>query len=297
MPIINGIRAIAVYDPATGTTVQIGKPIANTFGFSKRPLDLGERSPTGGILDQADMSTVRFGFLDDGTVNDQLVSWRSSRTRVSLVAVGHSVCVQWYEKDHFTIERVSLGGMATGRGDRYLFEMTREGHGKHSIYQQSNLLAHLAGLGGGAWNYTGSNGIADGYTHSGGGTPTFVAGAQNLEHNVAGESIYADIVFPIQLDGFTMQLTSNVANLHTDTTSGKIQLDGLNYAGSSVLSDDTVTGSVGRISASISSASATALYTLRAHVIMTPVGISTNDNVGCEDPVLRVDSGTAFITN
>ena len=297
MSVVNGIRAIAVYDPATGTAVQISKVVANTFDFSKAPLDL-ERGPMGNILDQADASAIRFQFLDDGTATEQLFTWRAARTRVSLVAVGHSVCIQWYETDHFVVHRNNASGMAQGRGDRYVFEMVREGHGKHAIYQQSNLLGHVAGLGGGAWKYSGSSGIADGYSHQGGGTPTwFAPSTQNLEHNTAGASIYTDVVFPIQLDGFNFKLTSDIVNLHSDTTTGKLQIDGRNYAGTNVLSDSTTVTVVGRDSASIAAASGTALYSIRAHVLMTPVGISGNDIMGAQDPVLRVDGATNFVSN
>ena len=93
MPIIDGISVIAVYDPVTGDSVEISKPIANTFEFSRVDFDTGELSPTGGRLYQGDSSSCSFSFLDpDGSVSYQLRSWKEARTRVSMVAVGPFCC-------------------------------------------------------------------------------------------------------------------------------------------------------------------------------------------------------------
>lgn len=298
MPVINGIRAVVVYDPATGDTAQIAKPVAGTFDFTKTPLDLGERGPMGNLLDQADSSAIRFQFLDDGTVTDQLLKWRAARTRVSLIAVGDSVCVQWYEKDHFSLQRASLGGMATGRADKYTFEMVRQGHGKHAIYQQANLLGHLAGLGGGAWNYTGSNGIADGYSSTGAGTHSWLnPNTQQIDHNLQDHGIYADIVFPIQLDGFNLKLTSDIVNLHSETSQARIKVSGRNFAGTQIVVDNIDYGTTGRHSVMIKSSASNALYTIRVFPLLTPGGITTTDIVGAKEPVLRVDNRTEFISN
>jgi len=298
MAVINGIRAVAIYDPVTGTSVQIAKVVANTFDFTKQPLGLGERGPMGNVLDQADSSACRFQFIDDGTIANQLYTWRSARTRVSMVAVGHSVCVQWYEKDHFVLRRNSLSGMAQGRGDIYTFEMVREGHGKHSIYQQANLLAHLGGLGQTSWQEEGSTELAKGYTSTGAGTALWVdlTESQSITHNAPDHGIYADIVFPVNLTGIGLTLSADIVETHTDTSTSTVRIEGKQFGGATEISSE-VDSSSSRASTTLSMGTGNTVYTIRVLPVLTPTGVTTSDDVIGGYPALRVDGGTTFIDN
>ena len=298
MAILNGIRAVAIYNPTDGTTVQIPKVVANTFDFTKEPLDLGERGPMGSLLDQADSSACRFQFIDDGTIANQLYAWRSSRTRVSMVAVGHSVCVQWYETDHFAIRRGSLSGMAQGRGDIYAFEMVREGHGKHAIYQQANLLAHLGGLGQTSWQEEGATELAKGYTSTGAGTALWVdlTESQSITHNAPDHGIYADVVFPVNLTGIGLTLSADIVETHTDNDKATVRVEGLQFGGSVEISSET-DSAAGRASAALSMTTGNTVYTIRVKPVLTPTGVTTSDDVIGGYPALRVDGGTSFIDN
>jgi len=294
--ILPGIRAVVVYNPATGGTVQIPNIVARSFEFSKVPYDTGERSPMGASVEQADSSSVGFEFVDtDGSLWQALDALRLARTRVSLIAVGSSVCVQWYETDHFTITRLPLGGAMVGRGDVYSFEMTREGHGRHAIYQQANLIAHVAGVGGGAWK-EGSGNLAEGYTHTGTGTLAWVSltNGQGVTHNAADAGIYVDIIFPLKISGYTITLNSTINDTHSDTATAKIRLLGEDFSSVSVANAVTEAGS-GVRSASISTASGTDLYKIRVYPILTPSGVSGSDQVNASYPVVRVDSSTDFV--
>lgn len=297
---VNGIRAIAVYDPSTGTTVQISKPIGNSFEFSQSRYDTGDRHPTGGMPDQADVSECRFQFIDSGgTLASQLYAWMTARTRVSLVAIGNTTNVQWYETDHINITRMPLTGMAQGRGDRYMFEMVREGHGKHAIYQQTNLLGHIAGRNAGAWVYTGSNDIADGYTSTGAGTASWFSATstQIITHSAAGHGIYADVVLPIQMAGVTLSLSCEMTTLHGETGEVQMQISGRNYAGTEILNTTTDFDSTGRKTVSITASASDALYSVRVFPLLTPTGITLSDDVRGRYPTLRVDSYTTWTAN
>lgn len=284
---IQGIRAVAIYVGAV--TVQIANLIS--FEFSKTPFSLGEGSPTGGRLDQADSSVCRFSFIDsDGSIIQQLESWKEARTRVSFVAAGVSTCVQWYERDTFRVTRKASTGKVGGRSDVYDFEITREGHGRHAIYQQTNLLAHLG--------WTNEGGIAKGYTATGAGTLSWLnPNTQQIDHDAPDAGIYADIVFPLQLPGFTFSMTSDIVNLHSEVGKAKLQIIGYDFAGTQILVDNLEFDSTGRKTVKFSTSSSIALHRIRVLPLLTPSGITVSDLVGAKEPVLRMDAGTDYIQN
>ena len=291
MPIIDGISDIAVYDPATGTAVEITKVIANTFEFSKTDYETGETSPTGGIPYQGDSSSCSFSFLDpDGSISNQLRIWKQARTRVSFVAIGPSVAVQWYEKDHITLNSSPLGGMIKGRADRYEFSISRQGHGTHSIWRRANL---LAGIG---WADADSDGGADGYVQYEPGTGTstfsFSGGEQTIEADELS-GIYYDVVLPFQTVPLTLTHSVNVVTLHTVNSQYTMRYQWMNFAETSLSSVSAAKSSTGIQSQSITgNTGLTAPYKLRIWpMIMASASFGTQ--VG-KDPSLRIGSSTTY---
>lgn len=294
--ILPGIRAVVVYNPATGGTVQIPNIVARSFEFSKVPYDTGERSPMGASVEQSDSSSVGFEFVDtDGSLWQALDALRLARTRVSLIAVGSTVCVQWYEADHFTITRLPLGGAMVGRGDVYSFEMTREGHGRHAIYQQANIIAHVAGHGASGWSYV-SGGVATGYTSVGSGTLSWLTNdnAQQIETNTPLEGIYTEVVFPLQLDGYALRFSSEIFNSHADNDLARVEMRFYNFADSQ-LSVNSVQADVSRVGISLSAAASTALYKIRVYPLLTPTGVTTTSFTAARYPALRVDGSDDYV--
>ena len=286
MPIIDGISVIAVYDPVTGDSVEISKPIANTFEFSRVDFDTGELSPTGGRLYQGDSSSCSFSFLDpDGSVSYQLRSWKEARTRVSMVAVGPSVAVQWYEKDHISITPSTLGGMIRGRGDRWDFEIRREGHGSHAIYKRANLLSHLD------WIDSDSDNIADGYTSTA-ASVSFASGVQTVSDLSATVGIYADVIFPIKSIG-SLVLSSNITELHSQSGQAQIRAQQLSFAESTLGTSNSNFSSTGRQSVTISNLDNN-IYKIRVYPIVTPTGTTLTGSCSASDPALRLDGSTAY---
>ena len=292
MPIVDGISVIAVYDPATGTAVEITKPIANTFEFSKVDFETGELSSTGGALYKGDSSSCSFSFLDpDGSVSTQLIAWKQARTRLSMVAAGTGVAVQWYETDHITISPSVLGGMRRGRADRWDFEIKREGHGVHAIYKQANLLSHLG------WADGNSDNIPDNYTSflPGTGSTSFNFGSDySLQLNADELSgIYADIVLPFASASLGLRLTAEATELHTVSGTYKVQTQWLNFAGTALDTTVTTVSSLGN--ASVTPADQSALsspYALRVWPIIMP-SASSGTMTGKEFR-LRLGSSTVF---
>ena len=285
-------RYIAVYDPATGTAVEISKPIANTFEFSRVDFDTGELSPTGSRLYQGDSSSCSFSFLDpDGSVSFQLLAWKKARTRVSMVAIGPSVAVQWYEKDHISISQSTLGGMIRGRGDRWDFEIRREGHGAHSIYRQANL---LGGLG---WDDANSDNVPDGYTSflPGTGSTAFNFGSDySLQLNADELSgVYYDVVLPFATTKLTMRLTAEATELHTSSSTYRIQTQWLNFAGTALDTTITTVSSLGLVSGSPADQTAlSAPYALRCWPIIMPT--SNSGTMTGKEFRLRLGTATGF---
>jgi len=279
-----------LYDSATGTTVQIDKIAANSFDFSQDRHDTGERDAFGARIPQSDVSRCSFQFIDsDGSKALQLQAWESNRTRVSLVAVGAGRCVQWYESDRIKISRPSLSGITKGRGDLFDLVIERSGHGRHAIYSNTNLLAHINGVGSSSWQHV-SGGVALGYSTEGAATFSWLnPDEQQIDDDTALSGVYVEIVFPLQLDNFSFNFTSEITNLHSQVSLARIEIKAYDFASSLLLSDNNET-TTGRKTTTINSSSAQAIYKIRVYPIMTPSGITITDIVAGRFPVLTMNS-------
>ena len=281
MPIVEGILAASVFNPADGTWVPITKIPSGSFDFSQTDADY-ERSASGSRLGQADVSRCGFEFLDDGTIYSALRAWQDTRTRLSLVAIGPSLAIQWYETDLIDVRPVSMGGAVSGRADRYAFEIYREGHGRHAIYKQQNLLAHLGFVDADA------DELADGYEQSAAFTVNFddANGEQDLTSGTAGHAVYATIAFPIG-EGFSFRMSSNITALHSNTSSATISLQRLPYNLGSFNESDATPTATGRSGVTLASGSAS--YWLRARIMEVPAAVAGSGTMSCKEPALRVD--------
>lgn len=279
MSVLNGIRAVSVYNPADGVYVQIRKVSAGTFDFQQADLDL-ERSPSGGRLGQADASRVSFEFLDDGTAYQQLRTWQDARTRVSLVAAGDGVAIQWYEKDLVDVRPSGLGGVVNGRGDLFRFDMERQGHGRHAIYKAQNLLAYLG------WS-AGVSEVASGYGVDGSPTVNFddANREQDITSALVDEGIRADVVFPIG-PGIPLRLSTEFTTLHSTTTSARLKIGQRTYAGSTLSEGASEPVTTGRSGVGITTEAT--LYSLRVYPILIPTGASGSATVSGKLPDLRI---------
>lgn len=291
----DGVRAVVVYDPATGTTAQIPDIAAETFSFSKLRYDSGERAPTGDPLSQSDHSRCSFRFIDSvGSIYKQLAKWENARTRVSMCVFGVSRNVQWYETDLIRVERPTLGGITRTRSDQFDFVIERKGHGRHAIYDNVNLLAYINGIGEDSWQN--NSGTAKGYTSLGSGTLSWDLGdnSQSIDHNAEDAGIYVDIVWPFQLDNLDMTLTTNIVDLHSQTNTAKFELISRNFAGTEIANTALEPTATGRAKLTHSLSSSIALYTLRVVPIATPSGISILNIVEGKEPALRTDGKNTF---
>jgi len=152
----HGIQRAAIYDPATGTTVQINDLSADFCSFDQQPAENDEVDPTGARYFGGDMSELRLRGRESGSLYSQLETWRNADTRLRAVFEGGGgFNLQWYEDDRLDILKwVSILGKSVGRADFFDLRMVRQGHGAHAIYRQVNLLAHLAAASGATYDQT-----------------------------------------------------------------------------------------------------------------------------------------------
>lgn len=292
--ILNGIKAVVIYDFSAKESVQIENVLANTFDFSQDFHSTGEAGPSGEALTQSHVSAVAFSFIDStGTLAKKLESWMNSRTRVSLVAVGAGRNLQWYESDHFVMTQPALTGITTGRGDVYTFTMRRVGHGRHLIYSSANLLAYINSIGESSW--VNSAGTAKSYTSLGLGTLSWDIGdnSQSVDHNAEDAGIYIDILFPVQIAGIDMNLTTEIVDLHSETSTAKFELISLDSTGAEIANTASEPGTVGRHRLTHSLA-ADDMWWLRVVPIATPSGITLTNIVEGKEPALRTDTSNLF---
>lgn len=290
MPILDGISAISVYNPSDGTAIEITKLIANTFEFSKVDFESGETGPTGNPLYKGDSSSCSFSFLDpDGSISTQLRTWKEARTRISFIAVGPSVAVMWTEKDHISITPSVFGGMIKGRGDRWDFEISRQGHGSHAIWRRANL---LSGLG---WKDDDNDEIADGYVGHDASSAVFNFSPNQQSVQDDGLSgIYYDLAFPFTSYAQTFTFGVEAVALHSVSISYKYQVQWLNFAKSSLKTVTHIPTATGRHSFSTSTDYTLASpFWLRVWPMIMP-STSSGTMVG-KDPCLRIDGNTSYI--
>lgn len=293
---LSGVQAFSVYDPSTGTTVQVDGKYVETFDFTQeRGGSEGPESPTGANVSAGDMSEVEIVFTDVAG-RSQLDTWKSNDTPVSLVAAGEASAIQWYETDiiseleeqpvydeHATLNRVRL-------------RMVREGHGTHKIYHGTNLLRvanHQVGSTylNDSWQDSDNDGVADGYNEiAGGSNLSFSSNEQSIDTPSSGFVDFQttdNLQFPI--DGIALKLSINYTQVHSSDPV-RVRLEEEDFGGSTLSTSDNSTSSTGRLSTSLTTSSN--VYDLLPKVMWA--GFSSTETIKAEDPALRLDSSDQY---
>ena len=289
----NGIQSFVIYDPATGDTVEIYDLDANGTFFEQSEVGAGETGPTGVDRRRSQRSFFTAGFLASsaGSEIGQLRSWMESGTRVSMVALGPDQAVQWYETDRLVLKKRPFTAPVRGRGDVFDVSMERVGHGRHTIAQQANLLAHLG------WNDPEAT-LAVGYTKEGSGTALFNSGVQELFSDTPGDGIYYDLVFPFRnarsFPGQSVTLSVDIEKLHTDTSSANIRIEAKNFAGSTLATSTNDVSATGRDDVSRVFNPSILTYSYRIWVLRVPTGVTGNADIEVKDPAVHVNGDTTY---
>lgn len=141
MPDVHGLNVLSVYDPLSGTVVQLNALGQESEVLVRGVLDAdGVETPTGGRYYGGDHSRISVQFLEVlGTEYAQLDAWMKEGRRVSAAGVGPTGALLWEEKDLLTVMPESIKG-AQGGARGFRLEMERKGHASHKIYWHNDLL-------------------------------------------------------------------------------------------------------------------------------------------------------------
>lgn len=183
-----GIKKIAIYDPATGVTVQLNKVAPDGEFNIKAPLAV--KDVNGGLYYDGDESFLEMLAYDD-TGYDQLIDWMQARTPLRMRALGLDQSIFWDESTPITVKRTS--SPAAGSLNAFIVNFARE-RGTHNIYQSSNFLKTL-----GRWKDGDSNGKADMLTFNSQGGFSFSNGVQQVDDTGFSSDciITGEVIFPV----------------------------------------------------------------------------------------------------
>lgn len=180
---VTGQKKISIYDPATGTVVQLNN-ISEEGEFEKKGSFI--RTSAGGRMYSGDESKAEFLSLE-WTGYDQLVSWMKNRTPVRFVTYGLDEHILWYEDTLLTVDLKTVFSPYKRSGFKIYFE---KAGGVHSIYKGSNILYALFG-----WQDSNSDGLADGLFSP--ATNTFTNEIQRFTIPITAIDIRFSLVYPI----------------------------------------------------------------------------------------------------
>lgn len=209
-----GIKKVAIYDPATGTVVQINNLAPE--GEIAMPTFNSENS-AGNMLYAGNEFNFEFVSYELGAFT-QLETWMKNETQVRLVVLGIEENILWYESSEIYVKKQY--GAAVGGRNGYLVGIRFAGY-TTNIITGMNLLHMLNG-----WIDANTDEVADGYTAQGVALDTKdfndATLVQNLGSSTGGVmSFYApDIIFPIA--GADLQLSYDKVSL---TTPGALTLE------------------------------------------------------------------------
>jgi hypothetical protein len=186
---ISGVQKISIYNPATGTVVQLNNVVPEGDALIAAPLSY--KDIDGKLKYDGDKSYLSFGAYDDGGFA-QLETWMKAKTPVRIVTAGFEENILWYESAPLLVKKKY--GYSIGNKNYFSIEIAKEG-GTHNIKSVANLMLAFA-----LWYDGNSDGIADSLTKSGTYTTEFDNGA--LEQTMtfaAGQlgSLYCKIEYPI----------------------------------------------------------------------------------------------------
>ena len=218
---ISGIKRAAIYDPATGTTVQFNKVSPEGEFKICEPIEV--ESGKGGTVYVGDDSSVTLKTYDVANYS-QLQTWMDNETPVRMVIEGVEEHILWYESVPLTVKKNYEGGV--GKLNSLSITLSKKG-GTHNIYALKNLLLGALGA---AWATDDDNdGKVDNVTFAtaSGTSPTYsiVSGNypyQKIESN-GNAIITGKIEFEFPIEGASLiamviyYYNMNTFNSHTIT--------------------------------------------------------------------------------
>lgn len=220
-----GIQKISVYDPATGTTVQLNN-VAPEGEFSDGKF--ADESSSGQMLYAGDDASFEFMTLGEESGLSQIETWMENETEVRLVALGLDQHILWYENSFVHLAKGF--DAAVGKRNRHTIRISKKGI-SNNIFVGNNLLAMYYD-----WLDSQPDNIADGYEVVGSMTAsTFSSFVQRLTTTGAQTGLKfrptADLIFPIV--GANLQLSVRVDTL-TNGAALEILAELKNFAGGSL---------------------------------------------------------------
>jgi hypothetical protein len=227
---VSGLKIVSVYDPATGTVVQLNK-IAPDGEFKKEALY--SETTKDGLLYAGDDSSFEFLAFDD-TGFDQLETWMKTLTPVRLVTYGVEDNILWYEDATITVKRSF--GFKVGQRNGFTVKISKSG-GEHAIYIGANIFAAYPG-----WKDTNLDNVVDGYSNSGSAarTPYFGDGKQRFLLTTTGSLYFSkNLIYPIA----GAELSYFINKGSNDTGGYRYQITFESFA-NAVLSDNYFTDNI-----------------------------------------------------
>lgn len=272
--VFSGWQVAAIFDPATGTTVQINN-IANESSVwedSNITVDSTDSQVYGG-------RSVRLvlAFFDDSGY-EQLKTWQDSYTPIQAVILG-SHNVQWYEPETIKVTKVTNPDKRNGLN---MFMVEMEHHSADpNIYAGKNLVAYAG------WSATGN--LAINYTLSNATASSFTSGVQTIAATSADGGIYTDVVLPISGANLTSSINVNTAA----AGGGDLAIDQRNYGGTSI--DLSQTANTGTGVKTHNVATSNGVYTVRFFAFRVN---SSGQSASFSNPMLsasgQVTNATSF---
>ena len=265
---ISGIKRAAIYDPATGTTVQFDKVSPEGEFKICEPIEV--ESGKGGTIYAGDDSSVTLKTYDVSNYS-QLQTWMDNETPVRMVIEGIEEHILWYESVPLIVRKNYEGSV--GKLNSLSITLSKKG-GMHNIYALKNLL--LGGIGA-AWPTDDDNdGKVDNVTFAtaSGTDPTYsiaspryqiissngdatITGKIEFEFPIQGSLLVAAVELAINMNTFnshtltvkdfsggsltsdTDTSDSNTLNLTTPANTYKISYEFVNLTMSSTTTDET----------------------------------------------------------
>ena len=274
---ITGIQKVAIYDPATGTTVQLNKIAPDADVKLKTPIEIKDVSTN--LYYDGDESSIEFASFDIEYFY-QLETWMKAYTPVRLVAAGMEHNLLWEESVNITVRKTY--GFQPGNRNLMIIKMQKE-RGSHNIYAVSNLIRKA-----GRFVDDNSNEKADNITFADDGGTYAFDDSLLVQHYTGGGGVgmqaTVDVVFPFS--GLTMYAKMN-RRVQSPSQAWTFNLKALSYI-SATLATATVTSSDTVLSLVLPAAT----YKLRLEIVVTG-----SNNVRFYIPYFGTQRGTYLNIN
>ena len=227
-----GVQKVSIYDPATGTTVQLNKIAPDADVKIKAPIELLDVNHN--LYYDGDESYIEFASFDIEKFY-QLETWMIAHTPVRLVAAGLDYNIFWEESVNLTVRKTY--GFQIGNRNMMIIKMQKE-RGTHSIYAVTNFVRKL-----GRFVDANANEKADNLSFAGIGTYAFddATAYQQITGGIGGDTASTGlIVFPVS--GLTLYAKMNLRATGGPAMEWDFYLQALDYSGS-ILGTSTVSDS------------------------------------------------------